>query len=109
MVLNISRVCLSIAVAILVFGFLAADAQAIHPRVASSGGNLFYNFYVPASPGGATMAEMYPCPRPVPPWAGYTYITYQPLLPHEFLYKHTRSYKRFHPCGGATRTRVIWY
>ena len=109
MVLNISRICLIAATVLLVFGFVATDAQAGGHRTVRTAGDLFYNYYVPASPGGATMAEMYPCPRPVPPWVGYTYITYQPLLPQEFLYKHKRSYKRIHPCGGSTRTRVIWY
>jgi hypothetical protein len=71
-------------------------------------GDLFYNFYVPPAGYDCRAASMYPCPMPVPPWVGHTYITYQPLMPHEFLYKHRRSYQRIHPDGRVTRTRVSW-
>lgn len=75
--------------------------------------DLFYNYYVPpvACNGyGAVGAEMYLCPRPTPPLVGHTYITYQPLMPHEFLYKHHRWYYRDNgPYAGVTRTRVWWY
>jgi hypothetical protein len=30
-------------------------------------------------------------------------------MPHEFLYKHHRSYYRRHATGGATRTNVLWW
>lgn len=109
MVLKVSRTVLFAAVALSVLALAASEALAVGDRVVRSEGDLFYNYYVPAGPGGAATAEMYPCPRPVPPWVGYTYITYEPLLPHEFLYKHYRTYDRQHPCGGSTRTRVIWY
>jgi hypothetical protein len=69
--------------------------------------DLFYNYYVP--PGaGLVGAEMYLCPRPVPPLTGHTYITYPPLLPQEFLYKHHRTYRTVHPDAPATTTRVRW-
>jgi len=51
---------------------------------------------------------LYPCPVPAPPSVGHTYITYQPLMPHEFLYRHRRTYTRMHPNGRTTRTRVTW-
>ena len=72
--------------------------------------DLFYNHYVgPGVYGNGVPAKMYLSPRPTPPWVGHTYITYQPLLPHEFLYKHNRTYIRLHPDGSGTRTKVRWY
>jgi len=70
---------------------------------------LFYNFYAPNHCGGVP-AELYIAPRPVPPLVGHTYITYQPLMPHEFMYPHYRTYRKWHNDGrGMTRTRAIWY
>jgi hypothetical protein len=73
----------------------------------SAPGDMFYNFYVPPGPGGAP-AQLYPCPRPTPPWVGHTWITYQPLMPHEFLWPHKRVYWTEHPGLGWTRTQVTW-
>jgi len=80
--------------------------QAANTYVGS--GDLFYNYYTPSPGYGCSTAGMYPCPLPAPPLVGHTYITYQPLMPHEFMYKHRRSYKRIHPNGSVTRTRVSW-
>jgi hypothetical protein len=70
--------------------------------------DLFANYYV--GPGcGSVSAEMYPAPHPVPAWVGHTYFTYQPFMPHEFLYKHHRVYHRYYNEGrGLTRTSVHW-
>jgi hypothetical protein len=69
--------------------------------------DLFYNYYV--APGaGMVGAELYLCPRPVPPLTGHTYITYPPLMPHEFLYKHHRTYRTQHEEAPPTVTRVRW-
>ena len=71
--------------------------------------DLFYNFYVPPTCGGVG-AQMYIAPRPVPPVVGHTYYTYQPLMPHELLYKHHRRYHRYYDEGrGLTRTSVKWW
>ena len=68
--------------------------------------DLFYNYYVPPTCGGVG-AELYLSPRPVPAHVGHTYITYQPLMPHEFMYHHHRSYHRYYNSGqGLTRTCV---
>jgi hypothetical protein len=79
----------------------------------SSRPDLFYNFYVapvPCNPAGAVGAELYPCPLPTPPLVGHTYITYQPLLPQEFMYRHHRCYYRDNgPYAGVTRTYVCWW
>jgi hypothetical protein len=76
--------------------------------------DLFYNYYVPPVASscypGTIGAELYPCPRPTPPLVGQTYITYQPLDPHEFLYRHHRTYYRDNgPYAGVTKTYVCWW
>ena len=71
--------------------------------------DLCYNFYVPNNCGGAP-AAMYVAPRPIPQVVGHTYYTYQPLMPHEMLYPHYRTYRQWYDDGrGLTRTRVAWY
>ncbi len=72
--------------------------------------DLFYNYYVGPSVNGGQPAQLYVSPRPTPPFVGHTYITYQPLLPHEFLYKHGRIYHRYNMTDcGATKTCVCWW
>ena len=71
--------------------------------------DLFANYYVPGTCGGVP-AQMYVAPHPVPPNVMRTYITYQPFMPHEMLYKHHRSYHRYYDGGrGLTRTKVTWW
>ncbi len=82
------------------------QASAAGPRTAP---DLFYNYYVPPSRNGGVGAQLYVSPRPTPPYVGHTYMTYQPLMPHEFMSKHTRRYARSHPVAGCTRTLVIWH
>jgi hypothetical protein len=74
----------------------------------STPGDLFYNYYVPPFGEESVGAGMYPCPRPTPPLVGHTYITYQPLMPHEFMYKHRRVYWTQHDDAPPTRTSVRW-
>ena len=68
--------------------------------------DLFYNYYAwPSCTGWG--AQLYVSPLPVPPHVGHTYITYQPLMPHEFMYAHHRTYHRYYNGGqGLTRTSV---
>jgi len=68
----------------------------------------FQNYYVPPGPCGGVGAQLYVAPRPTPPLVGHTYVTYQPLAPHEFLYKHHSVYYRQNPGAGWTRTKVLW-
>jgi len=81
---------------------LAATVQA---GVREKAAPVFANYYV--QDGDAT-AAMYLSPRPTPPLVGHTYITYQPLMPHEYLYPHCRTYVTRHPDAGRTVTRVHW-
>ena len=70
---------------------------------------LFHNYYVPAG-SGQFATQLYVAPLPVPTNVGHTYYTYQPLLPHELLYNHQRSYHRYSNGGrGFNRTSVKWY
>lgn len=92
-----------------------ASAQAYDPAVFEcrpyeyGNPDLFYNFYLPPNCGGVG-AQMYVAPLPVPGWVGHTYYTYQPLMPHEYLYKHHRRYHRYYNEGrGLTRTSVRWW
>lgn len=70
--------------------------------------DLFYNFYVQTPPGG-TGAQLYLSPVPTPPRVGHTWITYQPLMPHEMMYCHGRRYYRYNISGGSTKTTVRWW
>jgi hypothetical protein len=70
--------------------------------------DLFYNYYVGPGPSGVP-AEMYVAPLPVPANVGHTYVTYQPFMPHEFMYKHHRSTYNYHPGAGWTRTKVRYH
>ncbi len=71
-------------------------------------GALFANYYVPPVGPNSVGAQLYPCPRPTPPLVGHTYITYEPLDPHEFLYRHNRVYWTAHADAPPTRTSVHW-
>jgi len=108
MVLRVSRVTIVLAVLLVGWG-LVADGS--HPACAQgrcrTAPDLFYNYYTPPGPC-AVGTRLYVCPLPTPPLVGHTYYTYQPLLPHEFLYQHCRTYTRQHPDGTCTRTLVIW-
>ena len=84
-----------------------AVADGLFKRTISyqSKNDLFYNFHEGPEPSGVT-ADMYISPRPVPPHVGHTYTTYQPLMPHEYLYRHTRSHYAYAQGAGWTRAKV---
>ncbi|MHC2069056.1 hypothetical protein ACYFX5_16420 [Bremerella sp. T1] len=68
------------------------------------------NQYYVADPYYGYPAEMYTSPITTPPYVPQTYITYPPLDPHEFLYKHHRTYYHYYNGGqGLNRTKVHWY
>lgn len=86
------------------YGWTGQCRDRIYPQP-----DLFYNFYA-HGPCGGYPAQMYISPKPVPPHVGHTYITYQPLMPHEFMYKHHRTYHQYYDSGrGLTRAKVIWW
>ncbi len=67
--------------------------------------DLFANYQVGPNPSG-TAAQMYVSPLPVPIHVGHTYTTYQPLMPHEYLYKHTRSHYAYAQGCGWSRSKI---
>ena len=71
--------------------------------------SLSYNYYYPGYGSGQYPARMYLAPAPVPEYVGYTYITYQALAPHEFMYPHNASYGTYHPGSGWTTTSIRWW
>jgi hypothetical protein len=73
---------------------------------AAQAADLFYNYYASGNPP----AQAFVSPRPTPPLVGHTYVTYQPLYPNEFLYRHHRTYARYdgqHALPVA-KTHVSW-
>lgn len=70
--------------------------------------DLFYNYYTQGF-CNASNAQMYLCPRPVPPFVGNTYFTYQPWYPEEMLYWHKNRYHNYYDGGrGMNHTRVFY-
>ena len=100
--------CMAVVAAALLSVFCAVSQPAAAAGRVRDANDLFFNFYVPPCYAGGVGAEIYPCPRPTPPSVGHTYVTYQPLMPHEFLYRHSRTYVHKHPTGQVTRTKVNW-
>ena len=99
---------LGVALAAAFWVWQASPSQAHAAKHYRAAPDLFYNYYVPPVGPYGVGAALYPSPRPVPPLVGHTYVTYQPLMPHEFLYRHSRTYRRFNPDAGWTRARVSW-
>lgn len=110
MVLKALRIAAVLAVLIAAWGLSMDGSGQAHAGGRQRGAppDLFYNYYVPPGPCGGVGARLYIAPVPTPPLVGHTYVTYQPLMPHEFLYRHHRTYLRYHPRAGWTRTLVIW-
>lgn len=80
------------------------DLSCVDPRAVPV--DLFYNYYIGGN-CGSTPAAMYPAPYPTPLLTGHTWYTYQPLLPHEYMYTHHRSYHTYYDGGrGLSRTHV---
>ncbi len=85
-----------------------AGGRGPHPHSRHSRrGDLFYNFYAydHMSQSGVP-AQLYTTPLPVPARTGHTYYTYQPLMPHEYLYPHRRDYWSSWPGGSWSHTKV---
>ncbi|MCE5303431.1 MAG: hypothetical protein LLF97_10030 [Planctomycetaceae bacterium] len=98
----------AVALAIVCGLWTAAPVRAEVIRHSTSG-DLFHNQYAPPVGCNSTGAQLYPCPRPAPARVGHTYITYQPLMPQEFLYRHHRCYITKHPDAPSTWTSVHWH
>lgn len=67
--------------------------------------DLFYNYY--SNGQNQVNAEMYLSPGPVPPFVGNTWVTYQPFMPHNYLYPHKDKYHNHYDYGrGTNRTKI---
>jgi hypothetical protein len=108
MVLRVSRIVVVLAVLAVAWQLSLDVNQALAGDRGRTAPDLFSNYYVAPGPYGGVGARLYVAPLPTPPLVGHTYVTYQPLMPHEFLYQHRRTYFRRHPQGGWTRTVVCW-
>ncbi|MBI3463751.1 MAG: hypothetical protein HY000_11945, partial [Planctomycetes bacterium] len=87
----------------------AAMAQEPYPEAYYPGHpKLFRNYYVGGPDCQSAPAQLYVSPRPTPAYVGHTWITYEPLMPHEFLYAHHRTYRAHHADGSCTKTKVRW-
>ena len=101
-------IALSVAMAAITFDAAPAGAtEGLYKRHISyqSKQDLFYNYYEGPDPSGTT-AALYVSPRPVPVHVGHTYTSYQPFMPHEYMYRHTRSHYAYNPGAGWTRAKV---
>ncbi|MGY8767573.1 MAG: hypothetical protein ACKVH8_03935 [Pirellulales bacterium] len=92
--------------AVVAVGLLAVNqAEAQQPGYPA----MMQNYYVQDYQQGIN-PEMYIAPVATPPHVGHTYITYPPLSPHEFLYRHQRTYYNYYDGGrGLNRTKIKWY
>ncbi len=105
--LRMTTILAAAAVAWLLDAGPAQQAHAQLPVYTTSQYDLFYNYYT--GPAGQP-AQLYVSPRPVPPFVGHTYTTYQPLLPQEFLYHHRRTYRRHISSAlPVNTTHVRWW
>jgi len=104
MVLRLLRV--TIAATVLLSVWYACSQPAAAAGRIREADDLFYNYYVPPVWAQGVGAQLYVAPRPTPPRVGHTYVTYEPFMPHEQLYRHRRVYYRYHPTGQITRTVI---
>lgn len=87
----------------------AGDAAGPVPYNTYGGHDLFYNYYTRGNTNQAN-AGMYLSPVPVPPNVGHTFLTYQPLYPHEMMHWHYHRYHNYYDNGrGLNRTKVHYY
>ncbi len=105
MMVKLMRIALVAAAVTAVWSLSGNEASAQNGFIRNNG--LFAQYYVPPGPSGVS-APLYPAPRPTPPFVGHTWITYEPLYPQEFLYRHSRTYYTINPGAGVTRTHVHW-
>jgi hypothetical protein len=103
--------CSAVIVAVVAVSSLPVAAQF---GEGNSPNNLFAQYYT--QPGASLVeAEMYNAPHWVPYHVGHSYYTYQPLMPHEMMYQHSRNYYNYYNTGGyygapnaLNKTTVRW-
>ena len=106
---------LFVATAFVAFVCLAAAPVAAQFGQGNSANNLFSQYVTPDGPN-MTTAGMYPAPHYSPQMGAQSYYTYQPLMPHEMMYQHSRNYYNYYNSGGyfgggfdsLNKTTVRW-
>lgn len=90
-------------------GIQAQEQMGLVPYNTYSSQNLFGNAYTQGYANQAN-AAMYISPVPVPPDVGHTYLTYQPLYPHQMMNWHYNRFHNYYDNGrGLNRTKVEYY
>lgn len=108
---------LLVAAAVVAVMSFAASPVSAQFGTGNSPNNLFSQYNT--QPGASTVqAGMYPAPHYVPENVGHTYYTYQPIMPHEMMYQHSRNYYNYYNTGGyysggcdydsLNKTQVRW-
>jgi hypothetical protein len=76
--------------------------------------NPLFSQYVTQGAGNSS-AAMYPAPHWSPNLGAQSNYTYQPLMPHEMMYQHSRNYYNYYNDGGyygggngLVKTSVRW-
>lgn len=107
---------LFIATAFVAVTCLAAAPVSAQFGDGSSPNYLFSQYATPNGPN-MTTSGMYPAPHYSPQLGAQSYYTYQPLMPHEMMYQHSRNYYNYYNtnsynnCGAPdslTKTSVRW-
>lgn len=104
-----SVACLALA------GMIALSADAFGQFPMGNAPNPLFSQYVTQG-AGTPSAAMYPAPHFVPMMSYQSYYTYQPLMPHEMMYQHSRNYYNYYNNNGnyygqgnaLTKTSVRW-
>ena len=95
-----------------VAGLLMVSPASAQFGQGNSNNDLFSQY---ATSNGTSTAGMYPAPHPSPYLGAHSYYTYQPLMPHEMMYTHSRNYFNYYNTGGyygahnaLNKTKVRW-
>lgn len=85
----------TLAIACLIAVSLLGDTSFAQTSQGSLSNPLFSQFTTQGGASSAT-AGAYPAPHYVPQNVGASYYTYQPLMPHEHMYVHSRNYFNYY-------------
>jgi hypothetical protein len=111
MVLAVRQRSLTLGLLAIGVGMMAvsfSSARGDESMAAGPPSPFYYSYAQPGYPGVGVMTPPYPAPRPTPPLVGHTYVTYQPFLPQEYLYDHTKFYFAHQPGAGINETTAHW-
>ncbi len=104
---------LLIATAMVAFSSVAATPVSAQFGEGNSPNPLFSQYATGGA--GMTNAGLYPAPHYSPQLGAQSYYTYQPLMPHEMMYQHSRNYYNYYNTGGymggnnsLNKTSVRW-